>query len=96
MFTFVVIPPFGIDIIEKILVCKKKYYDVFYWVQKVFPPLLSFSLGHTPSLFLNEIMNFQVLNKIVYPTMKKFNSTLKLSIYNKYKEGMNFLIYKLE
>jgi hypothetical protein len=48
------------DITEKDVIYKKISYNVFHWPPKVSPPLC-----HTRSLFLNEIMKNQVLNKIV-------------------------------
>jgi hypothetical protein len=75
----------------------KKSYDVFYGPQKIVLSLLSPSLCHTPSLFLNEIMKNQVLNKIVSSKMKtSTNAALMFSIYNKYKVGKIFLKYKHE
>jgi hypothetical protein len=40
----------------------KKIYDVFHWPQKIVSS--TFSLCHTPSLFLGNIMKIQVLNEM--------------------------------
>jgi hypothetical protein len=44
----------------------------------------SSSLSVTISLFHNEILTDQVLNKIICSLMKNFNATLTFSIYNKH------------
>jgi hypothetical protein len=47
----------------------KKPYNVFHWPKESVP---SPSLCHKPSLFLNETMKNQVLNKIVCSMMESY------------------------
>jgi hypothetical protein len=74
MFIFVIIPK---DIIENDVFYKKNPIMYFIGFKKVSPPPL-LSLCHTPSLFPNEIMKYQVLNKIVCSMMEIYFLFLKI------------------
>jgi hypothetical protein len=62
----------------------------FIVLNKSVPSPLFLSICFTPSLFLNETMKNQVLNKIVCSVLKNFNATLIFSVFNKYEEGKVF------
>jgi hypothetical protein len=55
-------------------------------------PFPSLSLSHTPSLFHNEIMKNEALNKIICSMLKNFKTALMFSVYNEYK-GVRFFLY---